>query len=106
MEDRDAAEADATDTFEEAPISLFNTARMGAPPKVLSLLACIAAFASASVLNATNQVLVLPSMNADFGRIISVENADSSSIGLTSAGKFVTATRTLSPRFTCCIGFC
>lgn len=67
VEERDATDAEATETFEEEGNSMFNFAWIGAPEMVLSLLALIAALASPSELKATNQVLVLLSTNADFG---------------------------------------
>lgn len=95
MEDNDAADADAADTFDEAG-KLFSLARIGIPPIILSLLACIAPLASLSELKATNQTPVLPLTNACLGRINSLVKADKISIGLTSEGRSITAMYTAS----------
>jgi hypothetical protein len=67
MDERDAADAEATDTFEEEGNSTAIFALIVAPAMVFSLLPFIAAMASPSELKATNQVPVLLSLNADLG---------------------------------------
>jgi hypothetical protein len=59
---------------------------MGTPPTDFSLLAAIAAFASASELNETYQVLVFASADTELGRVFSVVNTVIKSIGLHSDG--------------------
>jgi hypothetical protein len=85
MEDNDAPEADATETLAEAA-SAFNFALMGAPAIVFSLLALIAALASASEVKVMYQVLVFPSAETAFGRMLPVVNAVINNMGLHSAG--------------------
>jgi hypothetical protein len=74
MDDREATEAEATDTGS----SLFNFALMGIPLIVFSLLAAIAALASSSVANVTYQIMLLCPSSTDtpFGRTVSVVKAD------------------------------
>jgi hypothetical protein len=91
MEDNDAPEADATDTLAEA-VSDFNIALIGAPAIVFSLLAVIAALASASEPKVTYQTLPFASADTDFGRIFSVVKAAINCMGLHSAGMSVTTT--------------
>lgn len=102
MEDKEAADAEATETFEEGGNSLFNCARIGAPLIVISLPASKAALASASDSKATNQVLVALSKKVDFGRIASVVKANKIAIGLTSDGRSITATKVPPFKAVCC----
>lgn len=91
MEDNDAAEAEATEALAEAG-SVLSFALMGVPTTVFSLVALIAALASASEVKETYQLLVLASAETELGRIFPVVNAVIKSIGLHSAGMSGTTT--------------
>ena len=91
MEDNDAPEAEATETLADAG-SAFSFALIGTPAIVFSLLALIAALASASELNDMYQVLVFASAETEVGRAFSVVKAVIKSIGLHSGGMSGTMT--------------